>query len=199
MVEIVTAESLESFFQDELQKALGTSSGPLSEEAQTYLINLLANFSKTSNYYVPNPDGRLEDRALALQLFDALQASTRERIKILKRMGDMALYTTGFFGDALRRKLVGIRYYVDMGHTAYASVADLLDTEAPAPLYRELADNFVVMVDLLSAIASRCSLANDQDLLKLYENWLTSGSSRSRDLLLAQGLIPSAGSLEKRQ
>jgi hypothetical protein len=55
-----------------------------------------------------------------------------------------------------------------------------------------LADKFVGFVDVLSEVSERTSCASNLDLLRLYERWLKTGSTRSGQLLIQRGVLPNA-------
>src|SRR5207244_1985597 len=107
----------------------------------------------------------------------------------LKEIGDLTLFTSGFFSDSLRGKLVDIDYYVSMGGTAYTALSRY-ETDTFSPVFAELAEKFIAFVDVLSEVSERTSCASNADLLRLYERWLKTGSRRSCQLLLERGVVP---------
>jgi hypothetical protein len=48
----------------------------------------------------------------------------------------------------------------------------------------------VDFVDVLSEVSERSSLSSNTDLLRLYERWLRTGSTRSGYLLAERGVVP---------
>ena len=57
-------------------------------------------------------------------------------------------------------------------------------------LFHELATKFVIYVDLLGEISENCRLATDIGVLRLYEKWLRTKSSRNAKQLADHGIIP---------
>ena len=51
---------------------------------------------------------------------------------------------------------------------------------------------FVGFIDVLSEVSERSCCASNLDVLRLYERWLKTGSSRSGQLLLERGVVPNA-------
>ena len=45
-------------------------------------------------------------------------------------------------------------------------------------------------MDVISEVADTSGIKTDQNLLKLYEKWLKTGSERTRELLIREGIIP---------
>ncbi len=188
----VATESLSEFFRSHVTSAIINQHTTLSADAEFYVVNLLTHYSKTHNLYPVNAKGSAEDKALAIQLLEALSTNSAARIPILRKLGDEALYVAGFFGDSLFKKLVGVDYYIQMGHSAYASVSNLMseeDKKSMRRLFEELANNFIPLVELLSEVADATHLSNDQNLLKLYERWMATGSERLRAILQQKGIL----------
>jgi len=163
-------------------------------DTRYYLVNLLTFFSHTDRLFEFTPDGfRL--RALAAYYSDARQAKNRtQRRKLLRRIGDVALFVAGVFADSLQRKPVDVDYYLAMGGHAYGTLADEPSTAPPAAglrtVFSELAEKFTRYVDVLSEVTQvglRC-----QDIDLLYQRWLRSGSRQAQRDLLRLGLAPCA-------
>jgi hypothetical protein len=107
----------------------------------------------------------------------------------LKRLGDGALYVSGFFGDSLQRKVVDVDYYIDMGSSAYHSLSKEMYEDTFAQLYREIAVKFNVFVDVFSII-SRKTMGSEDNVLRLMELYAKTDSPVARDRLTEKGLFP---------
>lgn len=189
---ILDTASIPEFFRGKVSEAIQEVNVTVSPHAEFYLVNLLTFFTKAKNLFEKDENGEIVDQALALRLFDALLATPGEKIPILKKMGDIALYTSGFFADSLFKKIVGVNYYIKMGHTAYSSLSHLVDFKQGKDfkeLFGELAHNFINFVNVLSHVSDSTHLNTAQDLLKLYERWLATGSKQVQQLLSQQGII----------
>ena len=97
---------------------------PICPETEAYLVELLVTFSATNNLF-DKDGGRLMGEPLALMLAKASEAPAPERARQLRRMGDTALYVSGFFSDSLQRQLVDVDYYASMGGRAYDALGDM--------------------------------------------------------------------------
>jgi hypothetical protein len=128
----------------------------------------------------------------------ALEAEAAERMRILKELGDLSLYVSGFFVEFIERSLVDLDYYISMGGNAYHNVSDLVGMHRGgahlAVLYAQLARRFAALVDLLNEVSdrSRSEELRDRDLVRLYERWLRTRSERIRKLLIEAGVLPTA-------
>ena len=188
----VSSSNLQEFFLTLVRDASQNQKVNLPEGVEFYLVNLLQTCTTTQNAY-PTPTEGFREEPLALMLCKALQADSHHRIAILRRLGDFSLYMTGFFPESLKRQLVDITYYIEMGETAYGNLSRLLsDHSAFSEIYDDLARRFMAHVDILAEVSEKGRIQNGKntDLLRLYETWLHTGSERSRRLLSQAGILP---------
>jgi hypothetical protein len=150
---LVGSASMEEFFREAVGTALKRSHLLLSEQAESYVVRLLSEFSRSDRVYAGTERG--EEPAMATLLSKAQEAMPDEAVRIYRHMGDSSLYLTGFFTESVQKKTVSVDYYVSMGGSAYASVAGLMrPTAAPASaLFAELSERFEQLVDLLNAVS----------------------------------------------
>ena len=128
-------------------------------------------------------------------LADAADApNVEQRSQYLQRIGDVALFISGFFIESLANKAVDVDYYIYMGENAYGSLSDevrgTFRGNAFADIYKELASNFQVLIDVLNEVRDGAREESDVDLLRTYEIWLKTGSRRAEILLRQQGVVP---------
>ena len=64
------------------------------------------------------------------------------------------------------------------------------ETDSFSPVFSELSQKFVEFADVLTEVSERTSSTSNLDLLRLYERWLTTGSSRSGRMLVKRGVVP---------
>jgi hypothetical protein len=184
--QLVRAQSPAAFFKEHVEAACTRQRLAVSAPATFYVVNLLTAFAHAG----PGSADAIDTDALGVRLARALQAGGRARRQDLQQVGDTSLFTAGFFADSLRRRLVDVDYYAFLGGRAYSSLGELDD--ARAEIFAELADHFIWFVDILADVSERTSMSSDQDLLRLYEKWLLTGSRRSGELLAERGIVPNA-------
>ena len=87
-------------------------------------------------------------------------AARAERVRLLKTMGDSALFVSGFFQDSLEGRLVDADYYRALGGSAYARLSREHDPLSGfgSEVYSELAARFGEFADLLAEIATTVPL-----------------------------------------
>lgn len=195
---VLQVASLEEFFRDELHGAAEKQRLSLDGHTEHYVVNLLTTFSRADAFFEPTPKGpRL--RPLALMLAEALGAPTlAERQHALQRLGDVSLFIAGFLPQGFARKLVDVDYHIAMGGRAYGSLADSTRGSARGGcigrVFAELAAKFGALVDALNEIAASARPPAHDELMRLYEVWMKTGSPRAAGRLRALGVEPAASS-----
>ena len=187
-----------ALFAELVAGALSETRVDPSPTAIAYLVELLE-----SRLLAATPDGG-EPASLAEGLLRAQLQQGSSRVQRMRNLGDRALFVAGFFGDSLSRSVVDIDYYGDVGRTAYAdlsqSLAQQLRERTWPGLYAELAQRFYEFVDVLAEVGDRTRADRAADLLRLYERYLRTGSSRDRRRLMRLGQAPpESGALRRWQ
>lgn len=191
---LIHAVTVREHFSAALQSAARNQDVALRDVTATYLVNLLTEFGETSALAaVTDPNRHI--KPLATLYGEALEAPTSEhRRRTLRKLGDLALFIAGIFSDSLNRKLVGVDYYIGMGEAAYCCVYDSLQDDARAKnvstVFADLSAKFPLLVDLLNEISEMSGLKSRCDMLRTYELWQKTGSSRARKELQRAGIVP---------
>jgi hypothetical protein len=189
---LVVDQSCTEYFREAVTSALSSRQLRIQAETEFYLVNLLASHLEVRGG-APGAEG-FEDEPLALILARALEGDREQRYREMKRLGDTALFLSGFFSDHLARTPVGARYYAAMGEQAYGSLAaSRLGSRAFEALFEELARRFGDFVDLFAEIAELSELRSNRGLVRLYERFLLTGSQRVADRLRQRGVALFAG------
>ncbi|HVO45130.1 MAG TPA: hypothetical protein VMT29_02235 [Steroidobacteraceae bacterium] len=193
---VVPVANLREFFKDELHGALEKQHVEVEDQTEHYVVNLLTLFSRAEALYENTPQGA-RTKPLVVMLSEALEAPTRdERNRGLQRLGDVSLFIAGFFARSFARKLIDIDYHIAMGGRAYATLSDSLARgrgRVLGAVFGELAAKFQPMVDALNAVSETAYTHTDEDILRLYEVWLKTGSRRCYEILRRLGVEPAPG------
>jgi len=175
------------YFKELVDSSLARQHVQAGDLTTYYLVNLLCQFVR--------PEARgantLDTEPLAIQLTRALQSGGSEQRARLRSLGDFSLFMSGFFSDSFRRRTVDVDYYVSMGEYAYGSLSRR-DEDTFAEVFGELSNKFVGYMDVLADISERTAVTSSADLLRLYEKWLRTGSSRDSKRLINRGIVPNA-------
>lgn len=184
---ILAETDLRDFFRREVSRALDSLKVECNEVTSFYLVNLLADFADTDELYED------ADRPLALIYAKAVEAAApTERFRLLKKLGDFALYISGYFSDSLAGKAVDVDYYIAMGANAYGSASTILRTQPRGdvfgPVFHDLSGKFGSFVDVLHEVSDGSSSASDKDIMRIYELWVRTRSKRCESLLRRMGM-----------
>ena len=152
-----------------------------NEMAEYYLSSLLASFT-TSEKSIDEP--------LAVAYLKALGSARDVQLRQMRQIGDISLFTSGFFSDSLKRKIVDIDYYMAMGSACYGYVASVDRNGEVRRLFGELASRFPAFVDVLNEVSERCRLTSSNDILRIYERWLRTKSKVTEKALRDMGIEP---------
>jgi hypothetical protein len=196
---VATVTNLVEFFQDAFAKALARQHVSLDEHTSHYVVSLLALYARTE---VSHRDMRPGQRWVSLsELLARASAagSCAEREALLQRLGDVSLFVAGFFAHGFERRLVDVDYHVAMGGRAYGTLAAAQIRGPRSTLcgvFDELARKFQGVVDAIGEISDMARMWGPNDVLRLYEVWLKTGSRRAQDVLRRLGVAPIPASLQ---
>lgn len=158
-----------------------------------YLVEVLEFYLDAENLFEKeNVDetGRRRLNTLAELYLTAANAEARQKIELLKKLGDRSLYISGFFGDSLQRKIVDIDYYVNMGEAAYNTLSKAVDKKDPMrEVFEIISKRFVDYVEALTYISQNTMISNNQSLLRLYDRYLQTGSTLAKEKLIEMGIV----------
>ena len=188
--QVLREQTPAEYFKELVEASLARQHLQAADLTEYYLVNLLCQYVR------PDVTNAEHDEPLAVRFARAMQTGGTEQRARLRSLGDFSLFTAGFFSDSFRRRHVDIDYYVSMGEYAYGSLSRAED--AFRDVFAELARKFVGFSDVLADISERTTLAsNNNDVLRIYEKWLRTGSQREGRRLIARGIVPN-GSVGKR-
>lgn len=199
---VVPVHDLRDYFRTSIEDVVEKQGVDVDPHATHYVVNLMTLFSRSEELY--EDDGEIYGlRPLALMLADAADAPSVEvRTQYLQRIGDVALFISGFFMESLATRAVDVDYYIHMGENAYGSLSEEIRGtfrgNAFAHVYRELATKFQVLIDVLNEVRDSARADSDLNVLRTYEVWLKTGSRRAGKLLREQGIVPISDAKDRR-
>lgn len=161
---LITSSDSITLWQNVVRDAEINCSIKLNRELEAYLVSLLSR-------YTNQPE--MTKSVFATALLDALQNDTNKRATQLRDVGDRCLLFTGLFPRIAQKRRVKLRYFVDVGRTAYHAISTRSD------LFGILAIQFVSLMDVLQSIRQ----PPDMLPLEAYEQWQELGSQRAYQLL----------------
>ena len=167
--------SLEDYFRTRVDHVVERHGIDGDEDTRWYIVRLLCDYSRNHRFH-DREHAELTLVPLATYYRQAIEArSSAERHQHLRRLGDVALFVAGLFSGALARRPVDVDYYVSMGGSAYASLAESSSASRRERAFRsvfaELAERFEDYVTALSDIPERVRNAPEETLLAQITEW----------------------------
>ena len=169
-------------FKEFIHKELDLTSSSLSFHVKNYLVELLLLYLSSDQLFEKR-DGQTKPYESTLaDLYKKSQTSKKpqEKLYLFKRIGDFSLYISGFFRSAVKRKIVHISYYEQMGQTAYHLVSSAYGSKPN--VFRELSNQFKNLSQILFSIQKRSEKQDSKYLL----NFSNKAPSEFLDLKLSK-------------
>ncbi len=175
-------------FRELVETAIEGQGIQTTDMAKYYISSLLASFVTSE---------RLTGEPLAIKYLKALGSGRAEQAAMMRELGDVALFTSGFFSDSLKRSIIDVDYYALMGAASYGFLAAMYEDMGRGeegfvglPLYGELSGKFTRFVDILVEVSERSRLTSSADVLRVYERWLKTRSAHAERILRDIGIDP---------
>lgn len=179
----IIAGNLVEFFDSLLYEAVSKKQKSCSPFALNYVSSVLANFHEADKFFVSR-DSKLP--ILSDLLTEAADADVYRRISILRQMGDTSLMVSGYFSEALQRRLVDLSYYHQMGETAYSQLSGLSEANN---VFDELSEEFVEFSGLVSEVFANLRLEG-MSAMDILNHYTSKDSVAALKRLKALGIIP---------
>ena len=148
----------------------------LDEAMQSYLVFTLMRFTRNQ---------QLNAHALALDYLNSHHLPDRLRSEQLRNIGDQCLLVSGLYPQSAEKRQVGVTYYVDLGRSAYHHISTVTQ-QGIAELYQQLAESFILLMDLLQTIRQYSTPALQP--IAAMELWQQTGSQAAYRQISENGI-----------
>ena len=122
-------------WQSLVEDAKSSSNLRLNNELESYLVFLLG-------YYNHRPD--IANSVLAKEFLTSMTERCSRQRECLREVGDKCLLFAGFFPEQAEKRHVKIKYFIELGQSAYIQVASL-SKAGSASLYSALSYDLLVL------------------------------------------------------
>lgn len=181
------------YFNEVVDDALKSRKLKADLYVKQYLVNLLEFYLSTENLFqkeTVDESGKRKPQTLAELYLIAVNSEWNMKVDLLRKLGDRALYISGFFGDSFARKIIDVDYYVNMGGNAYYELSYSLQKNDPLKkVYSIFSKRFPEFVDTLTYISHKSMISNNQSVLRLYDSYLKTGSELAKEKLMEMGIV----------
>ena len=188
---------LQSFFFDECSAVASKQGLKVSDQLTGYIASMLHRFVSSPSFFevVTDPHNNKTKNAIppvGQKLLEAQNKGTFEQLVEMQKVGDIALFTSGFFSENLDRRMLDLDFYSAIGGQAYQRAGQIRETiskERILNVYFELSGNFEALSEVLSELSDRQYLHSKSKQLSLYEKWLSTGNPRIKRMLAEVGIM----------
>lgn len=183
--DLSVVKNSDNFFYDLLSAAVNNQKINISDQVKIYLIKLL------SENVIKNDLISKSDTPLSIIFHKSMIEPIKERKMMLKYVGDYSLYVAGYFSESLNRKIIDTGYYISIGGQAFGRLSNLSSSPEVSTMYGEMFGKFNMLVDVLMEISFETSMTRAQDIIRMYDRWVHTGSPVLERKLIEKGVITS--------
>ncbi|HZP67506.1 MAG TPA: hypothetical protein VFB32_14480 [Rudaea sp.] len=174
MTAILTDVPQVALWTDLVHEAENGAATRLDEELEAYLVFLLMGHTR---------DVQLHRDAVALDYLLARAESGTRHKQELREVGDRCLLLAGLYPEQAERRLVSVRYFLDLGSRAYGELAQALRAGI-ADLYGHLAEAFARLVRVLMEVRRKM-----RDVAPMLVHEIRTTAGAERDPLFAGAVL----------
>ncbi len=185
--------SPKDFFKEAVRDAFTKRKIEAFPMAEDYLVNILEHYVIAAHLHeTEDVDdlGHKKPTTLAETLLVAAQSEHSTKVDMLKKLGDRTLYVCGFFSDSFQRKVIDVDYCAEMGGTAYRILAQSTREDTLCQVYTLYSKKFLAFVDALNYISEKSQLQSSNNVLRIYDRYIKTGSELAREKLSNLGIVP---------
>ncbi len=183
--------SPEEHFSEVVKEACAQRHVKTQPDIEAYLVQLLKFYLDSRNLHGPLLDDRSErpPETFAEMYLQAINSETMKKKELMRTLADRALYLTGFFSDSFQSKIVDLDYYVEIGSAAYSNLYAWSKQDTLSAVYSTFSKRFHEYVEVLNYISEKSLVQSDQNVLRLYDRYLRTGSDLAREKLTELGVV----------
>lgn len=181
----------EEHFSEVVKEACKNRQIAAQPDVEVYLVQLLRYYLNSKNFHqAPRDESREKPPETFAEMYLlAMNSDGLKRKELMRTVADRALYLTGFFGDSLQKKTVDIDYYAEIGSAAYLNLHSWTKENSLSHVYKTFSRRFMDFVEVLNYISEKSSIQSDQNVLRLYDRYLRTGSELAREKLNELGVV----------
>lgn len=173
------------YFQELIIQATQDTQKSSRKESVQYLASLLNDFLKARtealNLLV---FGHLTPTLALMKIGDMAADS---QLRLYKKIGDVSLFVSGLFLNALARSVLDLDYYKKIGEKGYHMAHTVSAEQALKDTFLDLSLNFLSYIEILHHVSVTVGLSDNKNLLYIYDQWLKTQSELFERILRTRG------------
>lgn len=160
---LIFEASLQGYFFNQLQEINKKSNTPLPKETIHYSSEVLGQFGDSENFF-ESAQGKVQEKILGIKLMEVGSHSEAKAKRVLKDVGDTALFICGYFAESFNRKILDIKYYQNIGKIAYNRLDSLVPSAyEKEAFYKHLSSNFENLTTMINIVSIKSKENQDLD------------------------------------
>jgi len=183
--------SAEEHFSEVIKEACVETQVKAHPQIEAYLVQILKHYLISKNFHRPVQEDSTEKPpdTFAEMYLTAMNSESPRNKELMRTVADRSLYVTGFFAESLHKKIVDVDYYADIGSAAYHNLAVWTKEDTLSTIFTTFSKRFKEFVNVLNYVSEKSSIQGDQNVLKLYDRYLRTGSDLAREKLNELGVV----------
>lgn len=175
----------EDYFQELITQATQDTQKNSRKESIQYLASLLNGFLKARTEALNLLT--VDNLPPSLALIKAGDMAADNQFRLYKKIGDVSLFVSGLFFNALARSILDLDYYKNIGEQGYHLAHTVSAQQAIKETFLDLSLNFLSYIEILNHVSVAAGLSNNKNLLYIYDQWLKTQSEFFEKILRARG------------
>lgn len=155
-MKILTESTSTALWYQMLQEAQSKCQIILSSDIESYLILMLTRYLTYTT---------LAQEMMASTFLKGIQLPTRLRATVLQDIGDRCLLISGLFPFVAEKRLVKLRYYIDIGQIAYEVIS-----QKNNDIFSSLSKQFIPLMDVLQSFRPSTFEPLPLEISQIWEN-----------------------------
>lgn len=168
---IILETNLRTYFFESLSHLNAESPCPMPQSLIFYSSDLLERFCLSEDYFEVQ-EGKVREKILGLKLLESTNLSATEQVRVLRDVADTSLLVSSYFSDSLRKKVVDVNYYCNIGKNAYERLNNVSPHYLDIPsFYHMLATSFDRVGLLLKKLSIQSFSTKEKEIFESFD-WL---------------------------
>jgi hypothetical protein len=161
--DIILETSLQAFFYDQLHEVNKKNLNPLPNESVYYSSLIMDHFGESQKYFEVE-EGKVREKILGTKLLESSGKPRPVQKRMLRDIGDTALFMCGYFSDSVNKKLIDLSYYHELGRIAYRRLNSYIPELYDYPeFYDLLSDRFQHLAEMIYLVSKQNEGLNTDD------------------------------------
>ena len=173
------------YFQELITQAAQDTQKSSRKESVQYLASLLNDFLKARTEALNL--STFDNLTPSLALMEAGALATGNQFRLYKKIGDVSLFVSGLFLNALARSMLDLDYYKTIGEKGYHLAHTVSAEQTLKETFLDLSLNFLSYIEILHHVSTVIGLSGNKNLLYIYDQWIKTQSEFFERILRARG------------